>query len=409
MNLLITKTGRTILFTALYASEGAPIGFIWWALPTKLRSQGMPVEEITTLTALLVLPWALKFIWSPLIDCFRTERWSLKSWIITLQILMGVTLLPLAIIPFEQSTSILIPLLLAHAFFASSQDAAIDALAISEIPDNERGTINGWMQAGMLLGRSLFGGGVLLLASSLGDRAMIVALVSTIWLTSVLLFFSRESSSIRRNTPTLSIFVSHLKVVARTSSTWWGLAFAGIAGAAYEGVGSVAGPFLLDRGGTTQQIGFFFAVPSVVGMGVGAITGGYLADRLGTRRAVKIFLTLTCFAVFIVASIGSGTPSPVAILLTFTLLYITIGLFTASSYALFMEITNPQLGATHFSAFMGMTNVCESWSAFSVGRLVTSIGYSFAFMTAGAISLCTLPIVNKLYTALSDPAHQYEK
>jgi hypothetical protein len=42
-----------------------------------------------------------------------------------------------------------------------------------------------------------------------------------------------------------------------------------------------------------------------------------------------------------------------------------IGLFTAASYALFMDLTDPKLGGTQFSAFMAATNGCESWSGWA--------------------------------------------
>ena len=38
--------GQIVAFTLLYAAEGAPIGFIWWALPALLRSRDVPVERI---------------------------------------------------------------------------------------------------------------------------------------------------------------------------------------------------------------------------------------------------------------------------------------------------------------------------------------------------------------------------
>lgn len=70
---------RAALFTLLYLSEGGPIGFIWWALPTLLRTAGVEVPRITGLTAMLVLPWGPKFLWAPLVDGHRTPRWGFKS------------------------------------------------------------------------------------------------------------------------------------------------------------------------------------------------------------------------------------------------------------------------------------------------------------------------------------------
>lgn len=40
--------------------------------------------------------------------------------------------------------------------------------------------------------------------------------------------------------------------------------------------------------------------------------------------------------------------------------YLRAGLITASAYALLMQLTDPRLGATQFSAYMGAVNACES-------------------------------------------------
>jgi MFS transporter, PAT family, beta-lactamase induction signal transducer AmpG len=58
---------RSIYFF-LYFSEGAPIGFIWWALPALLEKAGFSITEIATLSAVATLPWTLKFILAPMVD-----------------------------------------------------------------------------------------------------------------------------------------------------------------------------------------------------------------------------------------------------------------------------------------------------------------------------------------------------
>ncbi|TAK53815.1 MAG: MFS transporter [Bacteroidetes bacterium] len=397
MNLLSSKKGRIILFASLYLSEGAPIGFIWWALPTKLRMVNYPVDEITTLTSLLLIPWTVKFLWSPVIDSFRTPFWSLKSWIITFQALMGVTLLPLTLVPFESSLPFLIPLLLLHAFFAASQDAAIDALAIAHVPAEERGAINGWMQGGMLVGRSLFGGGAILAASLHQDWALIAALIVIIWFSSLLLVFSKEPAAHLTDARTIQKFLLQLKKAANNSATWWGLLFAATSGAAFESVGAVASPFLLDHGFKSGIIGYFFSFPAVAGMGFGAIIGGALADNIGHAQAVKIFLISISMIVILLGFVAFAGDAELLLYILLAILYIAIGLFTASSYSLLMGITDSKLGATQFSAYMAMTNVCEMWAGFTVGRLVVAYDYPFAFIVMGLVSLCTLLIVRKLH------------
>ena len=64
MSLLDSARGRRLLFCLLYFSEGAPMGFLWWALPVRLRESGMPGPDVAALLSLFVLPWAFKFLWA---------------------------------------------------------------------------------------------------------------------------------------------------------------------------------------------------------------------------------------------------------------------------------------------------------------------------------------------------------
>lgn len=105
------------------------------------------------LTSIVILPWAFKFLWAPLVDVLRGPRWGRRGWVVSTQVLMGLSLLPLAVLDWQSSLGLLFGLLLLHAFAAATQDVAIGAWAISITPPEELGAINGWMQSGMLVGR----------------------------------------------------------------------------------------------------------------------------------------------------------------------------------------------------------------------------------------------------------------
>jgi len=178
MDFLATPVRRRLLFAALYLSEGAPIGFLWLALPTRLKVADVPIQQITALTAVLVIPWTFKFAWAPLVDVLRSRSWTLKHWVLSAQLVMGITLMPLIWVDPVSSMKWLSLLLIIHATAAATQDVAIDALCISATDATERGTLNGWMQAGMLAGRAAMGGGALVLSSLIGDAAVVLVLVS---------------------------------------------------------------------------------------------------------------------------------------------------------------------------------------------------------------------------------------
>lgn len=382
---------RIAIFTLLYASEGAPIGFIWWALPTLLRSADVPIERITALTAVLLLPWMFKFLWAPFLDLLRGPRWGYRAWILSMQTVMAAALVPLVWLDPVADFGWWRLLLLVHAVAASTQDVAIDALAIGAVPPESRGRLNGAMQAGMLTGRSVFGGGVLLVGAWFGRDWIIGSLVAWIVVALSGALMLREAEPPRR--ADAGAFFGALAAAIRLRTTWIGLAFALVSAAAFESTGQLAGPFLVDRDVASGTIGVFFGVLVVAAMLGGGLVGGALSDRLG--RLPSAAGSLLGFVVMIVLLAladlgGTGAATLIALL---TGMYFFVGFFTAVSYALFMDLTDPRLGATQFSAYMAATNACESWSAFASGRIVAAQGYPAAFLVMSAVSLLGLPFL----------------
>ena len=177
------------------------------SLPTLLRAADVPVAQFTSLTAVLVLPWVLKFLWAPVLDLLRGPRWGYRAWIVVSQLVMAATLVPLVWLDPVASFDSWRLLLLMHAVAAATQDVAIDALVIGTAPPQERGRLNGAMQAGMLVGRSLFGGGVLLVGTTFGTSGIIVALIAWICVPLLLIALVREPARlVLANAPAAPMF-----------------------------------------------------------------------------------------------------------------------------------------------------------------------------------------------------------
>ncbi len=306
-----TSFRRKFLFASLYFSEGAPIGFLWWALPTRLRASGLEVGDITSLLGILVLPWAFKFLGAPFIDIVRSRRWPLRAWIASCQVLMGVFLLPTLLLDWRADFALIATLLILHAVAAATQDVAVDAYALAVVPVEQRGSINAWMQAGMLIGRSIFGGGALLLDARIGPAATIVLLVTAIWSSLAVLVLAGEPEPAR---PPGTIaargraFLAVLRDVLRRRTTWLVLAFAAIGGAGFESVGLLVGPYLLDRGFSSEQIGGFLFLPTVAAMILGALVAGRRADRYDRRREAGLALVLMAATILALAAFDARAP-----------------------------------------------------------------------------------------------------
>ena len=98
-------------------------------------------------------------------------------------------------------------------------------------------------------------------------------------------------------------------------------------------------------------------------------------------------------------SIGLGVASlmgdSVATWTFLCIVYAGIGLFTAASYAYFMDHSRATFAATQFSVLMGATNLCEVWTAGSGGYLVDATGYGPAFILLAVVSLGALVFLRR--------------
>jgi MFS family permease len=390
---------RKLLFAALYFSEGAPIGFIWLAIPVQLRLAGFPVEKIAWLQAVLILPWALKFLWAPLVDQYRTRRWTLRHWVCAAQVAMGLTLVPLLWLDPVEHFDWLAAILLVHALAAATQDVSIDALCIATTVPADRGAYNGWMNVGMLLGRAALGGGLLAVYSYVGQTGGVLLLLAATFSSMLLLIATRLPAVGDDNlSPSLTALAAAFRRVLTSTITWWGVAFVMVAGAAFKSFDAIYGVYLVDRGISRTVIGSFTAGPVIGAQVAGSMLGGWLTDRLGPRRLVGISLLAIVALLALLAgydmSVEGAVGRPLFVILV--LVFVGIGVFTAGSYAMYMNLTQPGIAATQFSTFMGAVNGCESWSIYALGLMVAAWGYGPAIAVMCVVSLSALPLLTQM-------------
>jgi hypothetical protein len=390
-NLLSTPAGRRWLFALLYFSEGAPIGFVWWALPTLLRSQGVALDSITALTTVATLPWILKFVAAPFIDAALHRGITVKHWILVCQVAMALTLIPLLALDWREQFGILIAVVAVHATFAAVQDVGIDTLAIHTVPPAELGRINGWMQAGMLGGRAGVAAGTTLIATALGDATLAVIFLSALIAVPALVLLTAVAVP-RVEQPRVR-FSAVLRLITSPVALA-GALVALFAGAGFEFFGVSAGPRLIDLAISEAAVAAFFGFFAPAGLAIGALAGGGIADRIGALNGSALSLGMLSLVLIWIALGDVSAVLGAKHYAWFVVAYVAIGALTASSYALLMSLSRGEFAATRFSFFMAMTNACEAWAGFVGGRLAVESGYGYAVIVlTGASGVVLLPLL----------------
>lgn len=385
---------QKLIYFSLYFSEGAPIGFIWWAMPSILSGKAFSTTEIATISALASIPWSLKFIFAPIIDILSMNYMKLKNQLVIYQIAMGLSLLFLEQAIESQQTSQILFVVITHGFFAALQDISIDAMAIRTIPKDQVGKINGIMQTGMLVGRSIFGGGGVYIAYLFGLDIMVYFLIGSIWI-SLIIFKTSNFSETQLVKISIEQYLSDFISLLKKKSIWLLLGVTFFAGFSYNGISTIAGVVLTKKGASPELYGITYSLILPVFMSAGALLGGYLCDRLHPVRTFSVSVILSIASSLIVGLSIDALINNYILIGTYAIFYFFIGSTTASLYGFLMKNSSKEFAALEFSIFMALVNLCDSSSSYMTGQLLLKFNYLATSAIIGSICIFSLIFITK--------------
>ena len=147
---------RTGVVTLLSFPSGLPLGIVLYVVPYWMQQEGIDIKTIGLVSAAQI-PYAFKFIWSPLVDRFA-PRWGRKrAWILIGQAMLMVSLGIFALNAGHPTVPVVALLTLLVSFASATQDIAYDAYTVEVLHPEERGLAvgarNALARAGMFVGR----------------------------------------------------------------------------------------------------------------------------------------------------------------------------------------------------------------------------------------------------------------
>jgi len=424
-DLLASRKGRLTAFFLLYVTEGIPLGFTATAIAAQMRRQGLGPAAIGAFVGSLYLPWAFKWAVGPFVDVFSSDRFGRRrTWIFMMQLGMCATLLIAMGVDFVNQLALFTAVIFVHNAFGATQDVAIDALAVSVLPEDERGSANGFMFAGASIGQAIGGSGVLFLTGVMPFGSTYIFVVGTILAITLFVVVplrekamtvmearARKASSISRE---LTRFVRE----AWTAFTGSRAALVGVFAAllpagAYALSLALQSNLAVELGLDDNEIAQLNLISTVI-FAPFCILGGWVSDRFGRRSSLAVFAFLTVVPTLWLAYVmwqagwimpvdikTPNRPHPSTVLvITFWATVIVYNIFQGLYYgirtALYMDITIPAVAATQFTAYMALLNLCISYTAWWQGHAVETLGYPLTLVldcVFGMSALLLLPLM----------------
>jgi PAT family beta-lactamase induction signal transducer AmpG len=290
----------------LYFAEGVPFFAISLIAGILYKRLGLGNDVIALYTKLLLLPWSLKPLWSPLLEMFKTK----KYFVVLLQLLGGVSLCLIALcLPMPGYFLYTIGLFAVVAFCSSTHDIAADGLYIASLSPKDQAAYAGWQSGFYSVARLFSQGGLIILAGYLEARMDVphawMAIFATMGVILMLIGLyharvlptggaARHSGTFREIRATFwDVLITFLK----KPNIYLLLLFILLYRAGEGQVVTIGPLFLVDKraaGGLGLSMDLFGTIYGTFGtlaFLAGTVLGGYFTSWLGLRRAI---LPLIC-------------------------------------------------------------------------------------------------------------------
>lgn len=162
-NMKLTANNRNPIswVPTVYFAMGLPFVVLNMVSVLMFKGMGVGDAQIALWTSLIMLPWTLKFLWSPFLEMFKTK----KFFVVLTQLLTGAGFLLVALaLHLPAFFAVCIALLAVIAFSGATHDVATDGVYMSELDKQEQAKYIGWQGAFYNIAKIVASGGLVWLA-----------------------------------------------------------------------------------------------------------------------------------------------------------------------------------------------------------------------------------------------------
>jgi MFS transporter, PAT family, beta-lactamase induction signal transducer AmpG len=408
---LAAYTDRHILqVLALGFSSGLPLMLTYLTLSAWLATVGIKRSAIGAF-ALVSSFYALKFLWSPLIDRIPPPipLGRRRGWGLTLQLALVAAILALGSSDPKRNLGTMAALAAVVAFLSASQDIVIDAWRIEILPMELQGPGAAMVQAGYYTGMLASGSLALVIAARYGWFAA-YAIMAVLLAVSMLTFLLgpepnvvREPSAHRHHEP-----ASRWKAIEEWFSTavigpfadfmrrpsWFLILLVILDYKLGEGMAAVMStPLYIAVGFTLNEIAVVSKVLGPFTVILGALLGGVVTVRFGLIRSLILCGIIQALGnlTYVLQAVGGHKIGYLAFCVTAQ--NITTGMAGTALVTYISSLCSPEFTATQYALLASLALLGRTFVGSTGGVISEATGWVVFFLLTTVASLPALVLL----------------
>ncbi|MCG8465842.1 MAG: AmpG family muropeptide MFS transporter [Xanthomonadales bacterium] len=371
--------------------SGLPLYVSIQLVPAWLRSEGVDLSTIG-LFALVQIPYAYKFLWSPLLDRYPIPKLGRRrGWMVVTQLLLFLSIGSLGHFNPESNLQAAVWLVFIVALFSASQDIVIDAYRRDLLDDDELGTGNSIAVNAYRLSSLIPGSLALVLSDHMPWSAVYWFVGSFMLLGMFITLFVPEVNNEQPAPRTIkSAVIEPFREFFHRESVRSGLLvllFLVLYKLGDNMATALSTPFYLDLGFSRTEIGTIAKFSALWSTIAGSIIAGIVMLKISINRALWVFGFVQMFSILGFAALAHIGHNPYALFAAVSFEYLGVGLGTVAVTAFIAKQAARQFSATQIALLTSLTAVPRIFANASTGFLIEAMGYFSFFLLCTAIAI----------------------
>lgn len=388
-------SGKMLLMLVLGFASGMPLALTGSTLSAWMVTEGVDIKTIG-LFSLVGLPYAFKFLWSPLMDRFVPPFLGRRrGWMIITQICLVVIICVMGLCRPASTPLLVAAVALSLAFFSASQDIVLDAYRTEYLAPQERGAGAGVWVMGYRIAILVSGAFALILSDYVSWRTVYFVMglcMCTGWIATLLapepvkINPSGDNVEIPKSLYEAAVFPL-IEFFKRPGSIEI-LLFIILYKIGDIAAAQMTTPFILEHIGFSRtELGTVYKGFGMVATIAGGLVGGAIMTKWILKRSLFVFGVFQGVSTLIFIILEYTGRELWALALVVATENFCGGMGTTAYTALLMALCNKKFTATQYALLSSLMAVGRYVTGAPTGYMVEAVGWVMFFVLCALLAL----------------------